>query len=48
MATRDYRCVTMDDIRWFHKSMHRVIEETGGEELAAMLDKDRYFVDFLR
>ena len=45
---RYLRCVTFEDIRWVTKTIGRVAEEEGGEELAAMLEKDRYFVDFLR
>ena len=38
----------MDDLKWFTKTMGRVIGEECGEMYVSYVDDTHYFVDFLR
>uniref|UniRef100_A0A2C9JCN9 AAA+ ATPase domain-containing protein n=1 Tax=Biomphalaria glabrata TaxID=6526 RepID=A0A2C9JCN9_BIOGL len=42
------RFTSLDDAAWFTKTMSRVVNEECGESVAAFLDKNDLFVDFLR
>ena len=42
------RFVNEDDIKWFDKTMKRVVQEELGDEYLPMVDPMPYYVDFLR
>ena len=42
------RFINAPDCEWFAKTMNRVAAEELGEQLQSYLERDHYFVDFLR
>ncbi len=42
------RFISLADKEWFEKAMKLIAEEDLGHELSSLIDREPYFVDFLR
>ena len=42
------RFTMFDDLAWFDKTINRIVMEEMGEEKVDLVNKDSYYVDFLR